>query len=882
MGQPPRPPGWVRWAMKRLLPPAEHQSIMDELQELHAHWARKVGAPTADRRYLKQLSQYPFRLLAQKVTTLTSYRRGLMPFQSMFRSLRSLAKVPVLTAAIVGTVGVGIGGCTIIFSIIDVLFIRPLPYPEADRIVFIQNSSPGNQYPLSVVDFQAIAENQTTFEAVAAYDFNVFTLLTPESAERVQVASVTPGYLELLGIDLLAGRTAGAEDGREGAEPSIVVTPGFVGRYMQASGEEPVDALGQTVRMDGLDYRVIGVAPEDFGPLTRWAEAFTTLQPAQPTRRGPFSLAVFGRIRDGVDPSVAAQELDILNDRLYPLWAESYQDQAATWGMVPLPQILQGNVQQLLLILMGSVGLLLLTATANAANLLLARVGGRRRELAVRSALGAAQWRIVGHLLTESTLLALGGVGLGLLLASWGTTLLPAVASAYIPRLSEVHLSGPVLLFAWGLAVACGLVFGLIAALQGSAGNLSRTLRGGGRTATEGLGQQRAQQFLVVGQLAVVVPLLAGAGLLLSSFANLTRVDLGFDAEAQLSVRVPLSSDTYPDSPARTLFWDQVLDRVGALPGILAAGVASGRPPTTPGMTNNFNLEDKPTAPGASEPSLPWLFADNEFFQALGIPLLEGRMFQPTDLDDGAPPVILVDQAFAHRFFPREEVLGRRLVSAGCTTCPLTTVVGVVGTVPYLGVRRADEGTVYAPGSREILSGPYLHIRVAGDPTTFVPRIREEIRAVDAGIPLTDFATGESLFRDSLREPRHLSLLLASFALVALTLAVLGLYGIVSYTVHRRRGDIAVRLALGGAPRDVWYMVIRQGMAMVLVGLILGSLGAVALTRVLSGVLFQVEAGDPRILLAVAALLMAVSLAACALPGRRAVRVNPVSALKEE
>jgi predicted permease len=382
--------------------------------------------------------------------------------------------------------------------------------------------------------------------------------------------------------------------------------------------------------------------------------------------------------------------------------------------------------------------------------------------------------------------------------------------------------------------------------------------------------------------LALVVPLLAGAGLLLSSFANLSRVDLGFDSESHLSVRVPLDMTRYPDQGARRTFWDQLLDQTRAIPGVQTAGVASGRPPTFPGITNNFRLERDLNRPGGSDFSVPWLFADGEFFPALGISLLAGRLFNEADLSDDAPPVLVVDQAWAQRFFPGEEVLGKRLQSAGCTTCPLATVVGVVGTVPYQGVRRADEGTVYGPGSREILRNPFLHIRVAGDPSAIVPQLRQVFRAVDPEIPLSSFATGESLFKDSLRQPRHLSFLLASFALVALTLALVGLYGIVSFSVHRRRGDIAVRLALGGSPRDVWTMIVRQGMVVVMIGLILGSAAALILTRILSDLLFEIEPGDPRILMGVGLLLLVVSLAATALPGLKAVRVNPVDALKEE
>jgi predicted permease len=601
-----------------------------------------------------------------------------------------------------------------------------------------------------------------------------------------------------------------------------------------------------------------------------------------PTRKGPFFLSVFGLLKENTDPAVAQEELHVLNDRLFPLWADSYQDEDTTWGMQPVRELLHGDVDQLLLILMSSVGLLLLTATANATNLLLARISGRRRELAVRSSMGAPRWRILSLLLTESGILAAGGVTVGLLLAYWAMDILPTFASGYLPRLEELELSGPVLAFAGTLALASGLLFGLISALQGSNGKLEDELKTGGRTATGSRGRQRIQRILVVGQIALAVPLLTGASLLLNSFANLYQSELGVEMEGYLSVTVPLDRNRYPDPDARYAFWDQIGARMESIPNVRSMGLGTGRPPSRAGMTNNFDLEDNPTPPGASEPSVPWLFVDNEYFETLGIPHLAGRLFQPSDLDADAPPVILVDEAWANRFFPGQEVLGRRLQSGGCTTCPFTTVVGVVGTVPYQGVESSSQGAVYGPGARGWLARPILHIRATGDPALLIPRIREEIRAADPGIPLTDFSTGESLVRDSLREPRHLSAILSSFSVVALFLAVVGLYGIVAYSVHQRRGDIAVRMALGGTPREVLGMIIRQGMALVLVGLVVGSGIALAFTGVLSDLLYQVEPNDPLILVGVVLLLASVSLISCIFPGMRAVGIEPASTLQEE
>lgn len=868
--------------MKRLLPPAEVRLVMDELHELHVHWTATKGRPVADRRYLQQLRRYPSLLLARRMSRFHASRQGLMPFRGLFHGARSLAKVPALTAAIVATVGIGIGGCTAIFAVIDVLFLRPLPYPDADRLQWVFNDAPQFEHPFSVADFNALQEGQTSFDGVAGYTYQELTFTSPERAVRIPVAAVTPGYLELLGIDLQAGRPPLPDEGHPGAEPTVVITPGFANRYLGLSSTRTNDALGQVVKLGGNDFQVIGILHDDFGPLNRWAEAFTTLRLEEPTRKGPFFLRVYARLRDGIDPTLAEEELRALNSRLFPLWAESYQDEDTTWAMEPVRKLLQGDVDRLLVLLMGSVGLLLLTATANAANLLLARIGGRRREMAVRSAMGASRGRIVGHLLTESILLAVGGVALGLLLAHWAFGLLPNVASGYIPRLSELRLSGPVLGFAGSLALASGLLFGLISAIQGSGGDLGATLRSGGRTATQGAKQQRVQRVLVVGQLALAMPLRAGAGLLLSSFSNLYRSDLGFDVHRLVSVTVPLDQSRYPDPATRTAFWEEASRSVSAIPGVQAMGIGTGRPPATLFMTNNFDLEDYPTPPGGTQPAVPWIFVNNGYFQTLGIPHLAGRLFEASDQDEDAPPVIVVDEAWANRFFPGEEVLGRRLRSGGCTTCPFTTVVGVVGTVPYQGVRSSHQGAVYGSGVEGYLTSPILQVRASGDPALLVPRIREEIRRIDPEIPLADFSTGETLLRESLSQPRHLSFLLTSFSTVAMILAVVGLYGIMAYTVQRKRSEIAIRLALGGTQRDVLLMVIRQGMTLVGIGLANGTVGALAFTGVLSDLLFEVEPRDPLTLVGVAVLLAGVSLLACALPGRRAVSIDPASTLQEE
>jgi putative ABC transport system permease protein len=867
--------------MKRTMPERDVRMALDELRELHAHWEDEMGVKEADRRFRRQVRQYPFRLLVSAIASVGRAGPWASP-RSVLLSVRSLLRAPGLTAAIVLTVGVGIGGCTAIFAVVDALFLRPLPYPDAERLVWIYTDSPPNQWPFSVVDFQALQEQQTSFEAVAAYDRNTRTFVTAEGAELITAIEGTPGLFDLLGVPLLSGRAPSIEDGSPQAHATTLVTRGFASRHLGSVDPDGSDVLGNTVRLDGEEYSVIGILPASFGPLARDSEVFPTLRVQQPERKGPFFLQAFGRLRSNVGAAQASEELQGINARLFPVWADSYQDERASWGMLDLAKTLQGDSGRLLTILMGAVAMLLLVAVANAANLLLARVTARHREISVRKALGATRAQVASHLLTESMLLAVGGVGIGLLLARGGIEILPTVAGSYIPRLAEVHLDGTVMGFAGVLAVGCGLLFGLIPTLHGIGGaHIAQGLRSGSRTSTQTAREQRLQRLLVAAQLTVVVPLLAGAGLLLTSFVNLEGTDPGFAAENLVSMRVSPSPAAFPDPETRNQFWTSVLDRVSALPEVASVGIANGRPPRESSTINNFDLEDRPTAPGQSQPSAPWIMANPEYFETLGVPLIAGRMFEELDREY-EPEVAIVDVAWAERFFPGEDVVGRRFRHGGCTECEWTTVVGVVGEVPYLGLGGEGSGAVYQPDPLRFSSAPFLFLRTRAEPEQIVSRVRAEVFQVDPSTPLTQVQTGESLLQGSLAQPRHLMLLLVTFSGVALALAIVGLYGITAYSVQQRRGDIAVRLALGGSPSAVLRMVLRQGMALTVVGLLAGTMAALGLTRVMATLLYEVSPRDPMTLLGVAVLLLSVSAVACLIPGRRAVRLDPSSTLREE
>jgi len=874
---PPPAPSWVRWTLRRLLDEGERRLVLDELAELHAAVARRYGNRVANRRYRRQLRQYPLRLLVGRVrAALSASSPGA---GEVSRAARSLLAAPTLTATVVLTVGIGIGGCTTIFAMVDALYLRPLPYPDADRLEWIYTDAPPNRFPFSVVDFQALAAQQTAFTRVAATASVGRALTTPDGVELVRVLEGTPGLLETWGLSVVRGRAPTDAEGAPGARGTVMVTGGFADRHLRG-GAGP--ALGRTVTLDGEPYEIIGILPPTLGPLARDVDVVPTLRLEPPSRKGPFFLQVFGRLRSGVEPRAAAEELRALNGRLFPLWADSYQDRNASWGLMDVTERARGDAGPLLGVLMAAVGMVLLIALSNASNLLLARTGGRARELAVRAAIGATRGRIWAHLLVESAWLAFAGAASGLALAWGGVTLLPAVAGTWLLRAGEADLTLHTVSFALALAALAGLFFAAVPVLHRRGDhNLSARLHAGGRSSTASPLRQRSQRLLVAGQLAIVTPLLAGAALLLGSFVRLQRMDPGFDADHALTMGVTLSPAAYPDRASRARYWEPALARIESLPGVARAGLATERPPADVNNVNNFDLEDRPTAPGEPQRVAAWVGVGLSYFETLGVPLVEGRSFQRADLDDDAPPVVLVDEAWARANYPGESPVGRRLYSGGQTTGPRTTIIGVVGTVPYQGLGTSETGAMYQP-TAPILSRGWLLIRTAGDPREVAARVRDELRRLDPTVPVVRVATGRELLRDALARPRNLSLLLAVFSAVALGLAVVGVYGIASYSVQQRRTDIAVRLALGGPPSGVLRHILWEGLRISLMGLTLGVAAALALTGALSGLLYGVAPRDPTSLASAAALLLVVSGVASLVPAVRAVRVDPASTLRTD
>jgi putative ABC transport system permease protein len=796
--------------------------------------------------------------------------------QDVRTSCRSLLRTPVLALTVIGTVGLGIGATTAIFSAVNAALLRPLPYSEPDRLVRIYTDTPPFKFRFSVADYLALESQQTQFDQVAAYSNRTMTFSDGNTAELLRGYLVSSTYFALLGMRPVLGRDFSEADGRPGSPAVVIVSHGF---WQERLGGRP-DAIGGLIRLDGTDYTLVGVLPRAVGPLEQRQEFFIAQQFSTPPRRGPFFWTVLARFRPGTQPASAAEELRAINRRIFPIWKTSYQDDKATWSMMDLKSHVVGDVSRTAGLALAAVALVWLIACANASNLLVARVTSRRRELAVRAALGASRGRVVRYLLAESALLASGSVAVGIALAKLGIDLLRSVGATYFPRTAEIGLDGRVLWLLLGLAVASGLIFGLVPALHGTGGPVDESLRSLGRSSTGSLAVRRLRRVLVASQFAVATPLLVVAGLLLASLNELKQVDLGFDGRNVITGSVRLPPAQYADAGRARSLWDEMARRVGSLPGVADVAFADGRPPNTVGQTNNFDLEEFPTPSGQSQPATPWVGVTPQYFHVLGLTLLDGRLLQEEDALRPNLESVVVDRAWARRFFPNGSAVGKRFREGGCTTCPWTTVVGVVSDVKYVGLDKPDQGTVYWPMSGAL--SRFVVVRTETEPLNVLPAVRRVVRELEPGAPLSNVATIDDLVSQSIQGPQSLSLLIGAFAMIALVLSVFGIYGVMAYYVQQNLKDISIRIALGGRSADVLRLVVGQGMKVVGLGVVVGLLAALGLTRLTASLLFGVGAADPVIYLGVITLLMAVALAGCLVPAARAIGLQPAVVLRND
>jgi predicted permease len=792
-------------------------------------------------------------------------------------SVRGLMRVPVLTLTIVATVGLGIGATAAIFSAIDAALLRPLPYLHPERLVRIYTDAPPFKWRFSMADYLAFREQQTQFEASATYTNRSVIFDDGVLASVLRARAVSSEFFRVLGIRPQIGRDFVEADERPGAPAPVISSQAF---WQERLGRDP-NAVGRRIKLDGVEHPIVGVLPRSVGPLERGQDLFIVQQFSPPSRKGPFLFSIVARLREGATPAVASGELRAINRRIFPIWKASYQDDKATWSLEDLRTAVVGQVNAIAGLALATVALVWLIACANASNLLIARVTSRRQELAVRAALGASRGRVVRYLMAEAAVLAAASVALGTAVAWIGIRLLQSVAATYFPRMEETALDAPVWWLLAALATCSGLMFGLVPALHGTGGTIDESLRSVGRSSTSNVAVRRLRRALVASQFAIATPLLIVASLLLTTLNHLRNVDLGFDHRTVITGSVRLPGAQYQDPGKIKVFWSELARRIGTLPGVAGVALADGLPPDGVGNLNNFDLEDHPAGPGQPQPVTAWVAVTPPYFRVLGLALLEGRALDERDALAENVESVVVDRAWARRFFPHGSALGKRFHEGGCTTCPWTTVVGVVSEVKYLGLDKPDDGTVYWPMSDRSLTG-YLVVRTQANPAPLGPALQRTARELDSAVSVSNIATMEDLVAQSLDRPESLSLLVSAFAFVALALSIVGICGVMAYYVQQHVKEIGIRIALGGTSSDVLRLVLGQGMRVVAVGVVCGLVAAMAGTRLLSNLLFGVGAADASTFLGVSGALLLVAFAACLWPALRAVAIQPAVVLRTE
>ena len=811
-------------------------------------------------------------------------------WQDLRYGVRMLVKSPGFTFVAIIALALGIGANTAIFSVVNAVLLRTLPYEHAQRLVKVYGASPQvpeSRAPLSYPDFLDYKTQAKTFEYFAAYQQIGTSLFIGDEPERVLGTEATADLFPLLGVEPEVGRVFTAEDDRPGAPSVIVISHGL---WQRLFNSDP-NIVGREVRRGSRTVTVIGVMSPDFKfpveaeKVDFWTPlvAETALSDATTlTNRDSRFLPVVGKLKPGATLEAAAAEMDTLARGIEQRFPATHTGNRVR--LLSLHTDVVGDIRPALLVLLGAVAFVLLIACANVANLLLARAGARGKEIAVRTALGASRWRIMRQLLTESLLLSLMGGALGLLLAWWGVDLLVAEMPADLPRASEISLDGRVLVFTLAVSLLTGIFFGLAPALQASKPDLNETLKEGGRGSTEG-GRNRVRGLLVVSEVALSLVLLVGAGLLIKSFFQLLNANPGYDTARVLSVTLPLSKSKYPEPGQQIAFLQQVAERVKALPGVESVGATNQLPLGNRETRNTFNVEGRPpAAPGQR------LAARNQvvtagYFRAMNIPLRRGRAFAEQDAQNSTP-VIIINEALAQRYFGAEDPLGQRILIEDENNNPLPPreIVGIVGNVRHNSLEEEEYSEYYVPFAQAPEPQLVVVARTAGDvdPAGIAPAVRAAIRELDRQQLIWEVRTMRERVARSIAPRRFTMLLLGCFAFVALLLAAIGIFGVMSYTVTQRTHEIGIRLALGAQTGDMLKMIVGQGMALALVGIGLGLIGAFVVTRLLASLLFGVSTTDPLVYAGVATLLTVIALLACYIPARRAMRVDPMVALRYE
>ena len=811
--------------------------------------------------------------------------------------IRNLLRRPGFTAVAVITLALGIGANTTIFSVVNSVLLRPLPYQQPDRLVQINDSLPSVGFPqagLTQMEFVRLRNENQSFIQVGAYQSGTLTLTGAGEPERVRVTAVSDNFFSLLGVNPQLGRAFAAGEDEQSRSNVALLSHEFWQNHFAANS----NVLNQAVTIGGTSTTIIGVlsagfeSPADLQNGTRAQVVIPLGLNLASLNLGSHGVNTIGRLRDGVSSSQAASETSLIINRVVKENATYYPSDGSFHSYLrPLHESIVGDVRLALLVLLGAVGLVLLIACANVANLLLARGEARQREISIRAALGASRWRIIRQLLLESFILAaIGGVA-GLLLAWSSLDLLVALSPGNIPRLERIGLEPRVLIFTLGLSFITAFIFGLMPALHAAKTDLHATLKATGRTATSTRG--RLGQFLVVSEVALAMLLMIGAGLLIKSFRRLEHVDTGLRTDHVLTMRFSLPASAYQKSQQILSFYDRVMDQTKSLPGVEAVAVTDALPLSGNDNDTMMEIENRPFDEKGLAMSTDFRVVTPDYFRVIGAQLRRGRVFSEAD-HEGAPLVALINESIARNHWPNEDPIGKRIrlldAPPAKATTSFMTIVGVVANAKNRGLAAETRQEIYVPlrqhgasiAALGLRRGANLTVRTSVEPLSVASAVKEQVWAVDRNVPIANVQTMEQVIQAGVVQQRFYTIMLGIFALIALALGAIGIYGVISFSVGQRTKEIGIRIALGARGLDILRLVIRNGLGLTLIGIVLGIAGALALTRLLATLLFEVSTTDPFTFAAVAFVLVSAALLACYIPGRRATKVDPLVALRYE